>query len=452
VLVLLLDPFALLSAGFWLSFIAVGVIFYAMLSRLSQTGWWWKWGYAQWVVTIGLMPVLIALFGQVPLISPLANLFAIPWVSFVVTPLALVGTILLFIVPFLGKWILVAGAYTMEVCWWPLEWLAQWDALLWRQHQPLTWTIPLAGLGAVWMLLPKGWPARWLGGVLCLPMLLIKPEGPGYGDAWVTFLDVGQGLAAVVRTQDHVLVYDTGPRLSDYFDTGEAVVVPFLRSQGILSIDTLIVSHGDIDHRGGVNSIFEAMPVAKLMASIEQPLPRTPDVPCIAQPLWQQDGVWMEILHPRADSRGKGNNLACVLRVATNRQSVLLTADIEKQAERQLVEYYGDQLRSDVLLVPHHGSKTSSTEQFLEAVQPAIAVAATGYYNRYRFPKAEVVERYFRHGISFYNTALTGAFTVKLSGQAPLTVEEYALESRRFWHRHDTFDSGVKDEAHVGSN
>src|SRR5215470_6795578 len=253
--VLILDPWAVLSPGFWLSFAAVAVIFHVRAGHTAKPHWLVQWGRVQWAVTVGLAPLMLVLFQQVSLVSPLANAVAIPVVSFVVTPLALAGAVL----PL--DWVLVLGHAVLEAMMAVLGVLASLPSAMWQQHAPVPWTVPLALLGIAWLLLPRGFPARWLGAVLALPLFAVLPPAPAAGELWITVLDVGQGLSVVARTQRHALLYDAGPAYNALADSGSRVVLPYLRGEGIARLDGLVVSHDDRDHAGGAASVLGAIPV-----------------------------------------------------------------------------------------------------------------------------------------------------------------------------------------------
>ena len=263
-----------------------------------------------------------------------------------------------------------------------------------------------------------------------LPLFVLRPPGPAPEEFWFTLLDVGQGLAAVVRTETHTLVYDTGPRFSDRFDTGQAVVLPYLRSQGITQVDTLVISHGDNDHIGGAQSVLHAIPVKQILSSVPRRLPGA--APCQAGLGWRWDGVSFAILNPPVSAWHGGNNASCVLRIAGPSGSVLLPGDIEASGERALLERYGEGLASDVLVVPHHGSKTSSSDSFLAAVRPAMALFPVGYRNRYQHPHPRVAARYRHRAIVLYDSPRHGAVELRLR-RGGIAVDAYRDTHRRFW-------------------
>jgi len=429
--VLLVAPVSVLSAGFWLSFAAVSWILYGMSGRVRMAGLWWRWGRVQLLVAAGLLPLLLLFFQQGSLSSPLANLVAVPWVSLLVVPLTLSGVLVLGIIPAVGGALLGLAATLLEWMWPLLQWISAMIPVL-----PLAvsvWALVPAIIGLLWLFAPHGWPLRPAGVLLLLPLLSWRAEPPAPGTARFTLLDVGQGLAAVVQTQHHVLLYDTGPRYPSGFDTGDAVVVPFLREAGIRRIDTLVVSHAGNDHAGGARSVLQAIPAERVLSSIPPDDGRFAHEPCVRGQGWHWDGVEFRILHP-ADTTlsGEKNDHSCVLWVRAGEQVLLLTADIEAPAEEALLRS-GQPLQAELLVAPHHGSKTSSTLGFVEAVAPQAVLFAVGYRNRYGFPHAEVVERYRRIGSAMYHTDRSGALRFSLGG-AQLRPLAFRRERQRIWH------------------
>ena len=462
--VLALDPWAILAPGFWLSFGAVALILYVSAGRLARPGWLSEWARVQWAITLGLTPITIAVFQQVSLVSPLANAVAIPVVSLGVVPLTLLGLVL----P--TDALLRVAAELMSLCSVLLTHLSALPAAVWQQHAPPGWALLAAAAGVAWLLAPRGFPARWLGVAGLLPLLLVRQAPPAPGEAWVDVLDVGQGLAALVRTANHSLLYDAGPAFSREADSGSRIIVPHLRASGVRRLDGFVVSHDDSDHTGGMVSVLEALPVAWVSSSLRADDPRLAGViqrlRCEAGQSWEWDGVDFAILHPAVEDydgmedygglhdydsvqdndsvresnraqdynrpRSKDNDRGCVLRIATAGASILLTADIERGAERSLIERAGRALRSDVLVVPHHGSNTSSTDAFLAQVHPDLAIFTVGYRNRFGHPAEAVLARYAQLGIATYRTDTDGALLLRLGATRELVA--WRRERPRYWH------------------
>ncbi len=426
--VVVIDPWAVLAAGFWLSFGAVAALLYVGSAQVGETtGWREKllgWGVVQWAATLASLPVLLLVFQQFSLVSPLANALAIPVVSFIVTPLALLGAL----IPW---WPILALAH--QVLAWLmlfLDWCATWP--VWMAPAPPLWAALVAGVGVAVCLLPRGIPGRWLGGFLIAPALFWPVDKPPVGEAWISVLDVGQGLATVVRTREHSLIYDPGPLYSAESDAGQRVVVPYLRALGLAQIDMLMVTHSDTDHSGGTASVLSALKVDAVRSS----LAGAQGERCEAGQRWVWDGVVFEILHPAAEAYGgnsKPNHLSCVLRIEAGRRRILLTSDIEAPDETALLARYPDGLGAEIMLVPHHGSKTSSTPAFLKAVGAADVIIPVGYRNRFGHPKPEVLARYEAMENRIWRTDRDGAVQVVM-GESSAAISAWRQERRRYWH------------------
>jgi competence protein ComEC len=446
--VLLLDPWAVLWPGFWLSFGAVAMILFAGHGRLGPApgglrGTLLLAGRTQWAVTLGLVPLTMLLFGQVSLVGPLANAVAIPLVSFVVTPLALAGSLLPD--PLCGWLLLVAHAAVVALAW-LLGHLAVLPAAVWRAPAPQgwaqSWIFLLALGGTLWLLMPRGWPQRWAGAVAWLPLLLQLPDRPPPGTFRVTAFDVGQGMALLVETAGHRLLYDTGPGYAPAADAGSRVILPYLRMRGIGALDGIVISHGDTDHTGGAPALLQELQVGWLASSLKDthPVARAAarHVRCAAGQRWEWDGIRFEMLHPApasyADTGLTTNARSCVLRIRGNGsgRALLLAGDIEAAQETALLATAPGSLRADVLLAPHHGSGTSSTPAFLQAVQPSVGIFQVGYRNRYKHPKKAVYERYGTLGIERLRTDTDGALT--LDAGASIAIERYRNAHARYWH------------------
>lgn len=434
--VLVLDPWAVMAAGFWLSFGAVALLFLVSSGRLMPDGRLRGALRAQWAVTLGLVPALLVLFQQFSLVSPLANAIAIPLVSFVVTPLAIGFAIL----PLQMLADLAHGAFALTML--AIHWLAELPWASWQQAAPPAWLAVLATLGCLWALLPRGTPARWVGLAMLLPLLMWAPARPAPGEARVTVLDVGQGLAVHVQTAAHDLIYDTGPAFSADANSGERILLPYLRAGGVRRLDSLVVTHQDNDHSGGAEALLTGIPVAEVRSSLSENHPARliaglRHQPCVAGQAWEWDGVRFTMLHPvRAadDSPGsKTNDVACVLRVDAAGLGVLLTSDIEAVSEAALLQGQAGQLASDVLVVPHHGSRSSSTAAFIEATRPRWVIFPVGYLNRFRHPNAQVWARWAASGAALWRTDTAGAVRVHLVPGGP-RIEAAREATPRYWH------------------
>ena len=445
-LVVLLDPWAVLGPGFWLSFAAVAVILYVSIGRAAEnmSGVQSHWSTAlknatltQYAVTLGLVPLTVLLFGQTSLVSPVANAIAIPLVSFLVTPLALLGSVL----PSpLSGWCLVSAHFLVEQLARLLNWLSGFPLAVWTAPVPAWWMFVLALIGTLWMLAPRGWPARYLGLFAWLPLVLNTPTHPRAGEMWVTAFDVGQGMALLIETEQHRFLYDTGPFYSPESDGGNRVILPYLRARGINQLDGMMISHSDMDHAGGALSIMKEIKIARVSSSLplHHPIVNAAFLhdPCVAGQAWHWDGADFELLHPTAASyasdKWKPNARSCTLKITLNGLSILLPGDIEAVQEAELVEGDATKLAVNVLLAPHHGSGTSSTLPFLQAVHPQIALFQVGYRNRYRHPKPEIFERYGELGITRLRNDEAGAITLHFA--STLDVSEYRTEHARYWY------------------
>ncbi len=440
-LVVLIDPWAILSPGFWLSFGAIAIIMFVTVGRIGQLHWLSGWLRVQWAITLGLAPLLLALFQQVSLVSPIANAIAIPLVSLVVVPLTLLATIPLFDFMLPLAHVVLGAGMTF------LYWLSDFPQAVWQQHTPPAWTVLLAVVGIIWILLPgslglgffAGFPARWLGIFALLPMFLVSPSKPLAGELWLTVLDVGQGLAVVARTKNYTLLFDTGPSFGET-DSGNRIIVPYLRSEGVRQLDTMIISHADSDHSGGALSVLDAMLVKMLKSSLDEQHPIQQMAKnknqCYDGQSWQWDGVQFELLHPLEQSYDnvsrKTNANSCVLKISTEHGSVLIPADIERAGERALLLRASDVLSANVLIAPHHGSNTSSSVAFIQQVNPTLTIFTVGYLNRYDHPREEVVARYRTLGGELLRSDIDGAILLRFTENG-LAVEAWRSSHRRYW-------------------
>lgn len=440
--VVVLDPWAMLSPGFWLSFGAVAAILFAGVGRLEQATPGWRNSLklaarTQWAVTVGLAPLTLLLFGQVSLVGPLANAIAIPVISLFVTPLALLGSVL---PPPLANAVLWTAHFGVEMV---AAWLGRLAAptlAVWSAPAPQPWVLALALLGAAWLLAPRGWPHRWAGLAAWTPLFCQLPTSPPPGEFSVTAFDVGQGMALLVETRAHRLLYDAGPQYAPGANGANRVILPYLRARGVAGIDAMVVSHSDLDHVGGASALLTSVRIAQVWSSLPSGhavvRASARHARCTAGQEWRWDGVRFEMLGPEHESyeqpRLKPNARSCVLRVSAKGKAILLAGDIEAAQESRLVQRYSDGLRADVLLAPHHGSGTSSTLAFLEAVGPSVGIFQVGHRNRYRHPKNEVYARYGRLGIRRLRTDESGALMLHFG--STLVVREQRREQARYWH------------------
>lgn len=429
--VLLLDPWAVLAAGFWLSFGAVALLFFIGTGRLGRAAWWVSWGRAQWAMTVGLVPALLALFQAFSLVSPLANAVAIPVVSLLVTPLALLGCL-----PGLG-FALELAHHLLVPLMALLQWLAAIPGATWQQHAPPVWTVLLALAGTLWLLLPRGWPSRWLGALLFLPVFFVVPPRPGMGEIRLTVLDVGQGQAVHVQTATHDLLFDTGSDFGGHgngIDAGSRILVPYLRAVGIGSLDTLVVSHADRDHAGGAASLLAALPVREVFSSAKNLA--TTGRRCVEGEAWAWDGVRFELLHPARndyDTKRPSNAMSCVLQISGPHGRILIPGDLEGAAEAAFLDRHGSRVQAEVLVAPHHGGARTSSPALVAAVAPRAVIFPVGYRNRFAHPREAVVERYRAAGASIHRTDRDGAVTVQLAA-AGLQIVHQREADRRYWH------------------
>ena len=436
--VVAVDPWALLQAGFWLSFVAVGVLFATDSGAATaySTGargikdHIYSGLKEQWVITVALTPLTLLLFGQVSVVGLVANALAIPWITLVVTPLAMLGVL----VP--AVWDPAAGAIGWLFAY--LQWLASmpWAAI--SVAMPPWWAGAAGVLGGLVLVLPWSWSMRVLGVPLLLPVLIWRAPLPMQGEFELLAADIGQGNAVLVRTANHALLYDAGPRFSLESDAGHRVLVPLLQALHT-RLNTVVLSHRDMDHVGGASAVLTMQPQAELLSSIEggnmlQSL--RPAQRCVAGQHWEWDGVQFDILHPQAgdyETPAKSNAMSCVLRISNGERTALLAGDIEQPQEALLVASVGEiSVKADVLLVPHHGSKTSSSAAFLDAVGPKVGIVQSGYRNRFGHPAPFVLARLRERQIQVVDSPHCGAYTWQ--SWQPQNSACMRTQSLRYWH------------------
>ncbi|MBU6246927.1 MAG: DNA internalization-related competence protein ComEC/Rec2 [Xanthomonadaceae bacterium] len=432
---LLADPLAVLSAGFWLSFVGVAFLMFCLDARTrGWRGFVRELSRGQWVMSVALLPLTLWFFGQASLVGALSNLVAVPVVSLLMVPLTLTAVLALLAWPVAAGPMLAVAAMAGHGLWWVLGHMASWPGASWYLPAVAPWSLAIAMLGALWLLGPRGTPCRWLGGLLFLPLLVPvrSPVPEGAFRAWV--LDVGQGLSVIVRTHRHVLLYDAGARYPSGFDVGAAAVVPSLRALGVRRLDMLVISHGDNDHVGGAMAVLDAFPSPRRLSGEPSRMPVSM-TQCTAGQSWRWDGVDFRVLNP-VGRQPHDNDRSCVLLVGAAGDRLLLTGDITRRVEGQVAAAVpaGSPV---VMTVPHHGSKTSSGAAFIASIRPELAVVSAGWHNRFGHPSPEVVARYAGAGVSLRNTAVTGALRLDFPADAPVRVGPgERLGRRRYWREH----------------
>jgi competence protein ComEC len=432
--ILAFDPLSALGAGFWLSFVGVAWLLWC-LPREGRTRPLLTLLSAQGVMTLSLLPLTVWFFGQASVAGPVANLVAVPWVSFVVVPVTLAGTAATLIHEPLGAPLFVSAAWLMQLLWAILEPLASWRGAL--VYLPtVAWpAMTLAVIAAFWLLLPRGVPGKALALLLFAPLLWPARETLLERAFDLTLLDVGQGLSVLVRTREHALLYDAGPAFEGGLDLGGAAVVPALHALGVARLDAYVESHRDNDHAGGTGAVTRAYSPARFLAT-RRTLPAGA-TRCEAGSTWTWDGVEFSVLHPPGHFPDLGNDSSCVLRIASRYGVVLLPGDISEQIEARLRRSDAASLASDVLVMPHHGSRTSSSEAFIEAVDPDIALIGVGHRNRFDLPREEVIARYRERDIDLFDSASGGAIQLQIGAGGVTGVHRWRDLSRRFWREPD---------------
>lgn len=443
ILVLLLDPRAVLSAGFILSFAAAGAILWGLALRAPGESYLVTLWRMQWVVLLVLTPLLILLFHQTSLLALPVNLLAVPWFGLVLVPLAFVAVLLLLLAPALGGPLLgllsPLFGFTLDL----LQWAGDADIGLLDVAQRPAALVLLAFLGALWLVAPLRLPARYLGLALLAPMLAWREPPLPTGAFALTLLDVGQGLAVVVRTANHLLLYDAGPAFGGEFTAGDAVVVPYLKGKGLERVDRLLLSHAARDHTGGAPDVLRQLRVGRLLANTAPEGAAAVD-PCVAGEHWRWDGVDFRILHPAPSETGRGNNASCVLWVDNGAGRLLLTGDLEREGEAALLARYGPLLAGAAVQVGHHGSRSSSSPPWVAATRAPLALISSGAGNPFGFPAPEVVARWRDTGARVVNTADSGAIEVPFDpGQGPGSVSRFRERTKRYWHRSADASAGA---------
>jgi competence protein ComEC len=387
----------------------------------------------QGVVTLALTPMLLVHGLPVSAVSPLVNLVLVPMFGVLIVPLSLLGGLLSLPALDWAGTLLAPLAVLLDLVETALQWAADWTVLLPPPSNAVVW---LLAAGLMLSLAPPGIPLRWVGLPACLLALIPRAPGIGDGDFQFHLLDVGQGLSAVIETRHRVLVFDTGPAYPSGFSTAEAVLVPFLGQRGHRRIDRLMVSHADSDHGGGAVALMQAIAVDDLLSGEPSELGHGARR-CLAGMRWVWDGVQFAVLHPAAGGSREGNNASCVLKVGNRAGSVLLTGDIEASVERRLVATDAAVLQATVVVAPHHGSASSSTQEMIEQVDADYVLFPAGWANRYGFPHPDVVRRWAVSGVATHHTALSGTLSFRFHDDRRVSGPvAHRTEAKRFWSRH----------------
>ncbi len=441
IVVLVFDPLSITSAGFWLSFSAVALILYTMLHQKPKHSWRWdkvsKALRLQWKLAVMMAPLTLLFFQQMAVVAPVANLIAIPIIAILVVPLVLLACLLflMFGDGYFVQHVFQLADFVLERLWLFLD-----ASVVTAESLSFSPACSVVAITAIFfivliIMLPSGLVGRKLVLAGLLAFFFPSSNDINQGEFSVILLDVGQGLSAIIRTQQHTLLFDTGARFSKHFNAGDAVVLPVLRYLSVDKLDTLLISHGDNDHRGGAAAILNGIDVKQVISN--EMISADIVGACQAGKQWQWDGVSFTILHPAPGTEVAGNNASCVLHVQSPYGSILLPADIEKEAENEIVSRYSDLLHTNILVAPHHGSKTSSSEGFLDAVAPELVLFPAGWLNRYHHPAQRVMQRLAERGIESRTTGECGSLIVRAQ-QRGLSVESWRLSNRKLWDRTET--------------
>jgi competence protein ComEC len=440
VAILVVDPLAVLSAGFWLSFVGVAFLMLCLERRQGRFAFVRELTVGQLVMSLALMPLTVWFFGEASLVGALSNLVAVPFVSFVIVPVCLVAVLALMTFPSLAPPILHAAALAAHTQWWLLESMATWPgAHLYRSEAGVA-ALVLATIGAAWTLAPRGVPARALGLVLFAPILFPPREAPADGGLQATFIDVGQGLSVLVRTTHHALLYDAGARYPSEFDLGKAAVLPTLRALGIDALDRIVVSHGDNDHAGGAPAVAREFPDARRSGG-EPDRGALALAQCVAGETWTWDRVRFRVVSPTEERLASSdarvdNDRSCVLVVEGEGSRLLLPGDASSAVEAEIAEAARG-TSPLVLAVAHHGSRTSSGASLIAAIEPALAIVSAGWHNHYGHPHPDVVARFRDAHVPLVDTADGGAVTVDFPTDAPPRAVCERDRHRRYWREPD---------------
>ncbi len=432
IVVLVMNPFASTQHGFWLSFTAVAILLYCFSFRVGKSRFFVTLFSAQWVIFVGLSVVLFARGLPLSGGSVFANIVAVPLVSFLVLPAALLGSLIAAVTD-AGQLVLGFAVVLMDALWWYLAWLAQHSSQWYLSFRHPLW-LAIVVVSVLLVLAPRALPTRCAGLTLLL-VAMLSARGPDDTTRF-TVLDVGQGLATVLETPQQTLVLDVGARFSSSFDMGSRVLAPYLRYRGRPQVDMLMISHGDNDHAGGLQGLIENLPVTTLVSNVERIPAKSPCLRSAAAQFSGMEGVSIDVLWPFSTplEHLSSNDRSCVVLLTVNGQHILFTGDISAAVEQRLIASGVLPKSVTILVAPHHGSASSSSYAFIAAVSPEHVVFSAGYQNRYRHPAAKVVERYHRFGAKVWRTDRDGAIAFVWRRDGHLTVETARADERRPWY------------------
>lgn len=427
-IVLLMDPLSVLDIGFWFSFSAVGLLMFVFTGRKPTSNKLLAFVKAQGIIMIGLLPLMALIFHQVNFLTPIANLLVLPLASLLLIPLIFAAFFIHIFSNNAAHFLFILVEKLADYLFIILDYLQHFNFLRIPISNISLFTLAAMIFAAVLLLLPRLFRWKWLALLLFVPLFLKQNDQSLKIDEFqVNVLDVGQGLSVLVSTKNHHLIYDTGSKFESGFSLAQAVVIPYLKNNNIKKIDKLILSHADNDHAGGVNELKKYDDSVKIYAT------KGAYKACTNRLNWQWDDVKFEILSPYELYPYLGNNSSCVLKISNKNYSILLTGDIEEAIEYRLTKNFSKQIPSDVLLVPHHGSRSSSGLDFLEAVHPKIAVNSSGFANQFHHPHPLIIERYKEQNIQFLDTQDKGMIELLFTDKS-IKVNQYLDEHPHFWN------------------
>lgn len=463
-LLTLVTPFSLFTASFWLSVYAVTIIFLTLWrfkSTLNSGNTVWRFIKGLFVIqlslTVMLLPISAVFFQQISFVSLLANLIAVPWMSFFSIPLCLLSVL---VVPFsesMSQFLMLCCIDSLEVLWHFLSYLSQ-----------QTWAVvKLSGVDIKLLALLGVISVCWLYQLPVMHGSLINQQNKHVKKLFVSIscsallfftlntnmmstssaninkhasandipwqlvvFDVGQGLSVLIQRSSKSILYDTGASYPSGFNMADAVILPYLQHTGVDQLDKMIISHSDNDHAGGLNELQESIDINEILYNGN---PLTKNATCLQGKAFVWQNLHIKMLWPKTIV-SEENDDSCVLLISDGKHSVLLTGDISKKVEAALLRQYPE-LNADIIIVPHHGSKTSSSDLFLTTLQPSFAVVSAGYMNRWHMPVTEVVQRYQQHNIELLNTATSGQIIFTMSEQG-ISKQSYYRDLWPFWFAH----------------